>query len=192
MAIGLLAAPPKGNGGSVEDYDYEYETEDVTVIGTTDTVQKDTTRGIARWSIGLEGGISRFDGDISDKYNDIVPTSKNNFTLGAILEYNIAPAWSIGLDYRYIPLSAKDVRKGVVVSDFKSTMHSVDFFSSFNLVKTFLPESRSKWGLWAQVGLGHAWYNSKYRTDRAGSAVVTGGKYPYTDFNDTILLEVFH
>ncbi len=184
MAVGLLAVPPKKNGGSVEDYDYEYETD--YEVGT-DTVEKDTTKGTSHWSIALEAGFNRFDGDIKEEYNSVVPTSQTKFMFGGALEYNIAPAWSIGLDYRYLPLAAKhEGKKGLIISDFKSTMHSVDFFTAFNLVRAFLPRTKSKWGVWTQFGLGHAWYSSKYRTDRAGTGVVNGYKQLYTDFNDTI------
>ncbi len=172
--------------------DYEIESTRPTLVRETvqveevdiDTAKIDFT---SRWSVTLEAGFNRFDGDIIQKYNSLVPTSVAQFSFGGSLEYTLAPAWSFGLDYYYLPLKAEDIREnGFVVADFKSTMHNVSLFTSFNLIKGFFPQTTTKWGLWANVGLGYAWYNSVYKTDRAGTAVEGGYKTKYIDFNDSI------
>lgn len=144
----------------------------------------------SKWSLTLEGGVNRFDGDVQQDYNKIIPTSLNKITLGGSLEYTMVPAFSLGLDYYYMPLAAQNIgtptNPNYVIADFKGTMHNVGMFGSMNLVKTFNPASMSKWGVWLNVGLGYAWYKSEYYTDRAGTAVKDGHHQNYIDFNDTI------
>lgn len=140
----------------------------------------------AKWSLTLDGGINHFDGDIKQNYNSLVPTSLSKFSYGVGLEYTAAPAWSFGIDYMHLPLASKYNANNMVIADFSSKMHNVSFFTSFNILKTFLPRSNTKWGIWANAGLGYAWYKSTYYTERAGTGVKDGGKQLYEDFNDTI------
>ena len=60
----------------------------------------------AHWSVTLEGVMNRFDGDVSQQYNDLLPNSLSNVSAGGSVEYTLTPAWSIGADYDYLPLRA--------------------------------------------------------------------------------------
>ena len=56
----------------------------------------------SKWSIAIEGGVNRFDGDISHDRGytaDVVPGAKTKLALGGLLEYNLTHVWSIGADY---------------------------------------------------------------------------------------------
>ena len=61
---------------------------------------------MSHWSLTLEGGLNKFDGDIKQDYNDIIPNSAINLSYGASLEYTIYPAWTIGVDYYNLPVNA--------------------------------------------------------------------------------------
>ncbi len=181
VTIGLLAVPPKKNGGKVDYYDYnnDYSTEYTTDTDDTDdaddTDKTDTVKGISRWSVALEAGLNRFNGGVSNR---------SKYALGGVVEYNIAPAWSVGMNYHYMPLKAT-YEDGALITNLASNVHSVDLFNSVNLLRTFLPKSTSKWGVWAQIGLGHAWYRTKYTADSQNE--VNNSQGTHTNFNDTVL-----
>lgn len=142
----------------------------------------------SKWSITLEGGLNRFDGDIQQDFNKIIPNSLNKITVGGSVEYTMTPAWSMGVDYYYLPLSAlnkgTDTNPDFVIADFNSKMHNVSLFTSINFIKAFSPRTTTKWGIWGNLGLGYAWYHSIYKTDRDGTGVKDGHHQLYTDFND--------
>lgn len=143
----------------------------------------------SKWSVTIEGGINRFDGDVQQNYNSLIPSSLNKFSWGVGLEYTPVPVWSIGIDYSNTPLRA--LKKATVngnsdfiIADFNGKMNSVALMASFNLIKLANSRSTSKWGIWANVGLGYSSYHSDYFTDRNGTAVDDGSHQKYIDFND--------
>lgn len=154
---------------------------------TTTASQQEILRGPSYWSVTLEAGLNRFDGDVQQQYNSLIPKSLNKFTLGGSVEYTISSAWSIGADYYYLPLSALYKKSnGFIKADFKSQMHNVSLFTSFNFVRGFLPHYNGNWGVWANIGLGYAAYSSTYYTDNAGKGSTNGHGQKYVEFNDTI------
>ncbi|MFV0471685.1 MAG: OmpA family protein [Paludibacteraceae bacterium] len=140
----------------------------------------------SHWSITLEGGINRFDGDIIQDYNSLIPKGLNKLTLGGSVEYTLTPVWSMGIDYYYLPLAAHANYSGGHYADFDGTMHNVNYFMSFNLLKAFYKNTKTKWGLWLNAGAGYAWYKSNYITTREGLTVKDGHGRTYVDFSDTI------
>lgn len=115
----------------------------------------------SRWSIAIEGGVNRFDGDVYQEYTtDVIPRADTKLTLGGLLEFNLTPVWSIGVDYYYLPLAGAGS-----YYNFETTMHNASFFTSFNLIKGFFPRTTTKWGLFANAGLGYSWHNINYQTD---------------------------
>lgn len=138
-------------------------------------------KDFSHWSMTLEAGLNRFDGDVIQPYNDLTPNAMNKISFGGSIEYTLTPVWSMGAAYYYLPLRA-DIGK----IDYSGKMQSVDYFNSFNLIKAFYKKSRSKWGLWFNAGVGYSWYNSLYYTAAAGTRVYDGHHNAYLDFNDTI------
>jgi len=143
----------------------------------------------SKWSLTIEGGINRFDGDVQQDYNSLIPSSLGKFSWGAGIEYTPVPAWSIGIDYSNTPLSALkkanvNGNPDFIIADFTGKMNNVAFLSSFNLIKLTNFRSVSKWGIWANVGLGYSWYHSVYLTDRDNTGANDGSHQQYTDFND--------
>lgn len=117
-------------------------------------------KDFSHWSMTLEAGLNRFDGDVKQDYNSIIPNSVNKLSLGGSIEYTLTPVWSMGVEYYYLPIQAIGP-----YYDITNTMHNVDYFMAFNLQKWFFKKSRSKWGIWATIGGGLALYSVNYRTD---------------------------
>ncbi|MFV0391610.1 MAG: OmpA family protein [Paludibacteraceae bacterium] len=127
------------------------------------SAQQDKDKEWSRWSIAVEGGVNRFDGDVVHEKgytSDVVPGAKTKLTLGGMLEYNLTPIWSLGVDYYHLPLSGA----GRYYS-FETLMHNASFFTSFNLTKAFFENSETKWGLHANLGLGYSWHTINYQTN---------------------------
>ena len=140
--------------------------------------QQNSDKKFSHWSITLEGGLNRFDGDIKQKYNEIIPNALNKFSYGGSLEYTLTPVWSMGLEYYYLPLEAKADYYSV-----KNKMHSVDYFMAFNLLKAFYKNTNTKWGLWATIGGGICFYSVDYLTANNGKGDVKIGGYFGPDDN---------
>lgn len=113
----------------------------------------------SNWSITLEGGLNMFDGDIKQDYNQILPNSVMGLSYGGSVEYTINPAWSMGVEYYYLPVKAEGFYYSL-----KNTMHNADYFMAINVLKAFNSHSNSKWGLWATLGIGMAAYSVDYQT----------------------------
>ena len=113
----------------------------------------------SNWSITLEGGLNMFDGDIKQDYNQILPNSVMGLSYGGSVEYTINPAWSMGVEYYYLPVKAEGFYYSL-----KNTMHNADYFMAINMLKAFNSHSNSKWGLWATLGIGMAAYSVDYQT----------------------------
>lgn len=135
---------------------------------------------IARWSVTLEGVLNRFDGDVSQTYNDLLPNSLSNVSMGGSVEYTLTPAWSIGADYYYLPLHANGKYYTL-----QTTLHNAGIFSAFNFIKWFYPYSRSRWGVWATTGVGLGCYAVDYHTNNHGILNPLSGLVDYSaNFND--------
>jgi len=117
----------------------------------------------SHWSITLEGGVNRFDGDITQHDKTVSTTANNKLTSGGSLEYTLTPVWSIGVEYYNLPISAKGSHYSLT-----DNMNTADAFFCLNFIKWFYPRSTSKWGLWASVGGGVALYDVNYQTSRDG------------------------
>lgn len=151
-------------------YNQQYKPEDE---------NKDNKKNFSHWSVTLEGGANMLDADVLQTYNDILPTSVAKLSLGASVEYTFTPVWSMGLEYYYLPFKAKPENNNYLVN---GTMHTADLFTAFNFQKLFFRSSKSKWGIWATLGGGVAYYNTDYWTN--GSSTVNNQDYP--DVSDTI------
>ena len=100
----------------------------------------------SRWSITLEGGLNRFDGDVKQDYGrEVIPTGDTKITFGGALEYTLTPVWSIGLDYYYLPLSAET---DVLISRvFRSVLVILAASCLWNLVGLYVEHSEEYGGL---------------------------------------------
>ena len=83
---------------------------------------------ISHWSFTLETGINQFDGDMSQNYNSVIPNSEFKLSSGGSLEYTITPIWGLGLEFYYLPLSAKQSNYY-----FTSNLYHANAYLSINL-----------------------------------------------------------
>lgn len=112
------------------------------------------------WSLTLEGGANQFDGDMDQVYNGLLPNSHFKMSFGASVECTLTPIWGIGLEYYYLPLSAQNGRDGFI-----SDMHHISPYVAVNILNLFDYDIKTKWGIWATLGGGLAFYNSTFYTD---------------------------
>ncbi|MDD4993965.1 MAG: OmpA family protein [Paludibacter sp.] len=106
------------------------------------------------WSYTFEIGANKFDGDFSQKYNDLIPSSASHFTFGVSAERTLTPIWGIGAEFYYLPMSATATGRS-----FEATMFHLNPYLSANLFNLFELKP-NKWGIWATIGSGFAYYNS--------------------------------
>ena len=49
----------------------------------------------SHWSLSLNAGMSQFDGDVKQKYDQIFSASKVSWTIGLEAEYSWNPVWGL-------------------------------------------------------------------------------------------------
>jgi len=114
---------------------------------------------MSNWSLTLEGGVNKFDGDVKQDYNKIIPNSVMGLSYGGSLEYTINPAWSMGVEYYNLPVKASGFYYSL-----ENLTRDADFFLGINMLKAFNRNSKTKWGLWATLGAGLSFYSVDYKT----------------------------
>jgi len=114
------------------------------------------TKGFSRWSFAPEYGYNRFDGDIISKDIQLIPTSIQQITYGATLEYALTPIWGFSLDYFFIPLKGNNNTGTIQIN---TDLHTSDFNTTVNFTRLLFPQTKSKIYLNLGIGLGYAYYN---------------------------------
>lgn len=115
------------------------------------------TDSISRWSVSLGAGPSVFDGDVSQTRTQVFPTSFQELSFGASIEYNFTPAWGLSLDFYHFPLSGENNSIG-----FRAPLSSVNLNATVNFIKIIFPYNSYKFSFIGNIGLGYAVYNSKF------------------------------
>lgn len=155
-------------------------------------------RDWSKWSVGVELGGNKFDGDVMMPYNAVIPTAFSKLSAGLQIERNWTPVWSTGLQYYYLPMEggkhtpdgvkdyAFDANNNLIKGYFFNTkMHNLDLYMAFNLSKHFFKHSTSKWNLWTTLGLGGALYAVDYETIHGTSVPNNSGTPDHsTSFDD--------
>ena len=125
---------------------------------------------ISHWSFTLETGINQFDGDMSQNYNSVIPNSEFKLSSGGSLEYTITPIWGLGLEFYYLPLSAKQSNYY-----FTSNLYHANAYLSINLLNLFSDEIDTRWGIWGTLGGGLGYYNSLFYSNTTQISAVKNG-----------------
>jgi outer membrane protein OmpA-like peptidoglycan-associated protein len=134
----------------------------------------------SHWSLTIEGGLNKFDGDVNQAYNDVIPNSFRQQCWGASVEYNLTPIWSVGADYYNLPS-----RASASYYTLSNLIQTAELFVGMNITKTIYKNTKSKWNLWLTLGAGLAVYNVDYVTQHDGMLNESSGLIDRsTKFND--------
>ncbi len=134
----------------------ETETETVTISKEVKR-ERAEKKIFSNWSVMGKGGISLFDGDVLQEYNQFIPQGATKLGLGASVEGSFTPRWGIGIEYNYLQMGADTDN-----TEFTGTMHFPSVYLSFNLSNLFYNHrDHVKWSIYADLGLGIGFYKSE-------------------------------
>ena len=110
----------------------------------------------SHWSIYGKVGLSIFDGDAKQNYNEIIPKHANRLALGLAGEYSFNPRYGIALSYMYLPLAANESN-----IKFHTEVHSPASYLSINLSNLFYDKRKSyRWDIYGNLGFALAFYQT--------------------------------
>ncbi|MCL1868157.1 MAG: OmpA family protein [Paludibacter sp.] len=120
-----------------------------------------------RWSISLEGGLNAFDGDVNQFSKSFFKSVRGNLSGGLAIEHTFNPTLSLGLQYYYMPVNANSQARYQDIEAnkyeiMKSKHHQGYLFLSANILRLFNKNIQTHWGIWANLGLGAAYFNADY------------------------------
>ena len=130
------------------------------------TISAITATKYSHWSVYIDGGASQFDGDVTQKYNQINPGADIHWTAGAGVEYTFTPFWGLGVEYQYMPYSgfhsstSESPWHNYGSFDFEGGSHQAQLFASINLTN-LLNVYRKSWrfNAYGNIGIGASFYN---------------------------------
>jgi Outer membrane protein and related peptidoglycan-associated (lipo)proteins len=119
------------------------------------------SKGFSRWSFAPQYGYNYFDGDINKSLFNFVPSSFNNITYGASVEYAMTPIWGLSLDGSYIPLRAQNTAP--LPMYINTNLYAGSLNLTINFTKWFFPHSTSRFNINGAVGAGYSYYKYDVR-----------------------------
>ena len=134
------------------------------------------------WSLSLSGGVSQFDGDVSQNYNKMFSSSHIRWVIGLEAEYDWNPYWGLMLQFQYIPYTGST--KGSYGCN-TFTGYSIDpaLLASLNVLNLFGPYRHDRrFGLYLNAGIGMAFYGVESKPTQGEDQ--SGASKTPTDFND--------
>lgn len=136
----------------------ESETAEATQAAETPRALNDFT-DFSHWSLSLNVGMSQFDGDVSQKYDQILSNSMVSWTIGLEAEYSWNPAWGLILNFQYMPYQGKTSSTEWGRNEFKGNMYAPSLLASVNMFNLFSQYRKSAaWNLYLNAGVGLVWY----------------------------------
>jgi OmpA-OmpF porin, OOP family len=129
------------------------------LIFTTTAFSKDNN--FSRWSITPEYGYNYFDGDINQNIFKLIPTSLQNITFGANIEFAMTPVWGLSLDGYYFPLRAQSNTPALIYLN--SDLMTTDLNVTLNFTRWIFPQSKSKVYVNGSIGIGLSTYKYNVR-----------------------------
>ena len=133
----------------------ESETAEAT---TTPRILNDFT-DFSHWSLSLNVGMSQFDGDVTQKYDQILSNSMVSWTIGLEAEYTWNPVWGLLLNFQYMPYQGVTGSTEWGRNEFKGNMYAPSLMASVNMFNLFGQYRKSAaWNLYLNAGVGLIWY----------------------------------
>lgn len=128
---------------------------------TESYTQLNDFKDFSHWSLSLNVGMSQFDGDVTQDYNQIVSASKVSWTIGLEAEYSWNPAWGLILNFQYMPYQGVTSSAEWGQNSFKGNTYAPTLLASVNMFNLFGQYRKSAaWNLFLNAGLGLIWYES--------------------------------
>ena len=149
----------------VNSNDTNYDQNDTETVSETEKEKK--TSKFNHWSIGIQGGMTLFDGDQSQKPSRIVPYSQALGGGGLNVEYTFNPRVGIFAQYSFYTTEGiatyypdQYSAAGSQKISFQNYIHNVSLNASVNLI-TLLGKcySNPKWNAYFNIGAGVGFYN---------------------------------
>ena len=113
----------------------------------------------SHWSLSLNVGMSQFDGDVKQKYDQIFSASKVSWTIGLEAEYSWNPVWGLLLNFQYMPYQGKTSSTEWGRNEFKGNMYSPSLMVSMNMFNLFGQYRKTAaWNMYLNAGVGLVWY----------------------------------
>lgn len=113
----------------------------------------------SHWSLSLNVGMSQFDGDVSQKFDQILSNSMVSWTIGLEAEYSWNPAWGLILNFQYMPYQGQTSSTEWGKNTFKGNMYAPSLLASVNMFNLFSQYRKSAaWNLYLNAGVGLVWY----------------------------------
>jgi len=123
------------------------------------------------WSVAAKAGLSFFDGDVAQKYNNVFPKSGGDWVLGISAERSFTPLWGIGVEYLYIPMRAED--EGL---DFDGYTNNASVYASLDIANLLYRYRRCKFQVYLNIGIGMTFYHSE-STKNSGIYIQASGRH---------------
>jgi len=124
----------------------------------------------SHWSISVNGGLSQFDGDSHQNYNQILSSSHIMWTAGIDVEYSFNPAWGLILNFQYNPYQGYTSTTEYGSNYFRGNMYNLNLMGSINVLNLFAQYRKSwHWAWYINGGVGVTFYDAKsYVGDKDG------------------------
>ena len=125
----------------------------------TNVEQLNDFTDFTHWSLNLNVGMSQFDGDVKQDFNDIFSASKVSWTIGLEAEYSWNPVWGLILNFQYMPYQGVTSSAEWGRNEFKGNMYAPSLMASMNMFNLFGQYRKSAaWNMYLNAGVGLIWY----------------------------------
>ncbi len=116
-------------------------------------------KDFSHWSLSLNVGMSQFDGDVKQNFDQILSASKVSWTIGLEAEYTWNPVWGLLLNFQYMPYQGVTGSTDWGRNSFKGNMYAPSLMASVNMFNLFGQYRKSAaWNLYLNAGVGLIWY----------------------------------
>ena len=113
----------------------------------------------SHWSLSLNVGMSQFDGDVKQNFDQILSASKVSWTIGLEAEYTWNPVWGLLLNFQYMPYQGVTGSTEWGRNEFKGNMYAPSLMASVNMFNLFGQYRKSAaWNMYLNAGVGLIWY----------------------------------
>lgn len=120
----------------------------------------------SHWSLSVNGGLSQFDGDAQQRYNQLLSSSHIMWTVGIEAEYSFNPAWGLILGFQYMPYQGYTSTTDYGKNYFRGNMYTIQLLGSMNVLNLFGQYRKSwRWAWYINGGLGFTFYDGKTQRD---------------------------